>query len=278
VADEAEVLWSKLSYRITKLMLSVQVDVEAVISTALQPAEGWINSPEGVPVLPRARGALAVRIDTRGVGRSSVLDLWADPYDWAALQRSSVEEGRKLKDFRYRGYRFVDKGVFCRTRYPRAGQPGRPSSEWSEVDEEFLRFPEGVPGRFVDASTLFWIVSTLNPTDPEAHAEIDVWLRRGLFRLEIRARELTQISANYESIDAVGEQVVRGVVPVRRFTISGEPLHVNSGLKNFRFAGLSGEIEVFLDVRSRVPVQISGDLRPLGRGHLKLKQVRFNDR
>ena len=93
--------------------------------------------------------------------------------------------------------------------------------------------------------------------------------------MQIEARELTQISVNYLADNGVQEGRTRGPVPVRRYAISGTPLHTNSGLKDFRFAGLSGDLEVFVSVRDRVPLQISGDLRPIGRGHLKLKHVQL---
>ena len=33
------------------------------------------------------------------------------------------------------------------------------------------------------------------------------------------------------------------------------------------------DIDVYVDVQNRLPVQISGSLRPIGRGNLKLKRV-----
>lgn len=267
------VSWSKLGFKITKLMISVRVDIEADLVPVGTLADEWLDSPQGLTIRPRSRQVLAVRLSTEGAGQRSVLDLWADPLDWAALQRTSVERGSRPKDFRYRGYRFADRGVFSLTRHPRPGEAGRPVAEWSEVDEEFLSIPRQEWGRVVDASTLFWIASTLNPTDPEDSAEMRVWLRRGLFYLTLEPRELTQIKVDYEVASVNGERRVRGLTPVRRYVLSARSLYTDVPQRSFRFAGLSGDIDVYVDVQARLPVQVSGSLRPVGRGHLKLKEA-----
>lgn len=272
-ADERPVSWSKLSFKITKLMLSARVEVDADVVPVTSLGDGWVESPQGLAIRPRGENVLAVQLHTEGVGRSSILDLWADPRDWAALQRSSVERGSKLKDYRYRGYRFVDRGVFSLTRYPKPGQAGRPTAEWSNVEEEFLAIPRDQWGRSVDGSALFWIVSTLNPADPEQGAELKVWLRRGMFRLTLEPRELTQLKVDYQASSPSGERRVRGLIPVRRYVLTSRPIHTDVPQRSFRFAGLSGDIDVYVDVQRRVPVQVSGSLRPLGRGHLKLKEA-----
>ena len=267
------VSWSKLGFKITKLMVSVRVEVEAATVATSGLGDAWIDSSDGLAIRPRGRDVLAVRLTTTGAGQSSVLDLWADPFDWAALQRSSVQKGSRLKDHRYRGYRFVDRGVFSLTRYPLPGQAGRPAREWSEVEEEFLPTPRDEWGRVVDGSTLFWIASTVNPTDPEDRAEMRVWLRRGLFYLTLEPRELTQIKVDYQLTSSSGERRVRGLTPVRRYVLAARPLYTDVPQRSFRFAGLSGDIDVYVDVQTRVPVQVSGSLRTLGRGHLKLKEA-----
>ena len=271
------VSWSKLGFKITKLMISVRVEVEAEVVPVASLAGDWLESPQGLAIRPRGRDILAVRLKTEGAGQSSILDLWADPLDWAALQRSSVQKGNRPKDYRYRGYRFVDRGVFSLTRYPKSGQAGRPVTEWSEVEEEFFATRRDEWGRSIDGAALFWIVSTLNPTDPEDSAEMRIWLRRGMFYLTLEPRELTQLKVDYQASSPAGARRVRGLVPVRRYVLAARPLYTDMPQRSFRFAGLSGDIDVYVDVQSRVPVQISGSLRPMGRGHLKLKSAALRE-
>jgi len=110
--------WSQLSYRASKLTVSVTSAVQLESRPAAAAASALIERSEGEALGPEGAEVLYLTIATKLLGRESQLSIWFDPLDGAAFQRVELGSGKKARSNRHRTNRFAPNGVYRLGRRP----------------------------------------------------------------------------------------------------------------------------------------------------------------
>lgn len=266
--DPARVGWSSLSYSASKFGFDSRSEIALEQVTAAELTAALITPPQGRGLTPRNDPSLLLRLDNRALGRDAHIDLWLDPKDATAYQRSQLEAGQKRS--RYKVYRFTEDGVFSRRLLPEKGEENLPRERWSDVIEEYDRFE---PGRAVtEPAALFYVVAAAPLAAPGDRVEVQVFSSHHVYPVEISVEASEQIEVDHVIRSPEGEQRVKGPLETLRLLIHPRQAG-DAKTKDFRFVGIEGDVELHLDPKTRAPVQIRGKSRYAGKLRVTLTGV-----
>ena len=271
--DPARLRWSELHFRASKLTVTATSEVRIDSEPVGRAAGQWLEPATGRPVSPRGDRVVRVSLQSEVLGKRSDLDLWLDPISAAAIQRTQLEAGRKVRHHRHRALRFTDSGVFHLTHRATEETVDRPWQEWTP-SPDFVSFPSAVDTSVVmEPSALFYLLAVADLDQVGDRLETHVFSKGRLMRVTLLVAEQTDIKVDYLEVRKNGEERVRGRRPVVRIDLRAAPVAQEGSGKDFEFLGLRGEVEVYLEPTERIPLQISGDIRYAGRGRVRLQRA-----
>lgn len=276
VFDPARVRWSRLDFRASKLAVKATSEVRIRTEPFSRAAGRWLGSSTGRPLMPKGSEVVRIELRSEVLGKSSELDLWVDQVSGAALQRTQIESGKKVRHHRHRSLRFTDIGVFNSTYRAADDTVDRPYKEW-KLTESFKPHPEGLGrgGVVTEPSALFYLLAVANLDQVGDRVATYVYSKSRVMRVDLAVQGKTEIEVDYTEVTETGERNVKGRQEVVRLSLEGTPVDQDGTEKDFEFLGLRGDVEIFLEPTSRIPVQISGKIRYLGKGHVRLQRVRL---
>ena len=85
--------------------------------------------------------------------------------------------------------------------------------------------------------------------------------------------ETTSIKVGYTEVSSTGSREVKGRQEVMRILLAGRALGEGGSNRDFEFLGLRGDVEIYLERTRRIPVLITGDIRYVGKGKVRLQRV-----
>lgn len=276
VFDPDRVRWSQLDFLASKFAVTATSEVQMRTESASAAASRWLRPPTGQPVIPQSSDVVRVELRSEVLGKSSQLDLWVDPISGAAMQRTQLETGKKVRHNRHRSLRFTDTGVFNSTYRAEDDTVGEPYKEWS-LSESFEPYPVGL-GRgstVTEPSALFYLLAVADLNAAGDRITIPVFSKNRVMQVELAVRGKTEIEVDYIEVKDSGERNVKGRQEVVRVRLAGTPVGPGGTDKDFEFLGLRGDVEIFLEPARRIPLQISGKIRYVGKGHVRLQRVRL---
>jgi len=266
--------WSGAHLRASKFFLSAdaRIDVELHPAGAILP--GLLQSADFEFLMPEER-IVDLHLAMRGLGRETDLTLLLDPFDATAFQRSSRDRGSRQ---RHRIYRFADNGVYQRTRWPEKGEEDEPPQSWTGFSSGLRPWPPGIAGgRVSEASALIYAASAARITDPGDRLELLTYARRRVFRVVLEVGDAEEVDYRFRQTAPGKPTERRGRLQATRILITGEPLASENDRRDFELLGLRGKLELLLDPVTRVPLQLSGDVKLLGRVNFRLIEAEFRD-
>lgn len=276
VFDPDRVRWSQLDFRASKLTVAAASRVRLRTESASRATGAWLGSSTGRPLMPRTAEVVRIELVSEILGKSSELDLWIDPISAVAFQRTQLETGKKVRHNRHRSLRFTDTGVFNATYRATDETVDRPYEEWT-LSESFEPHPAGL-GRGVavtEPSALFFLLAVADLDEAGDRLTTFVFSKNRVMRVELAFQGKTEIKVDYTEITDKGERSVKGRQEVVRIRLDDSPVGPGGKGKDFEFLGLRGDVEIFLEPERRIPLQISGNIRYVGKGHVRLQRVRL---
>ncbi len=271
--DPDRVAWSRLEFQATKFFLTARSEVELTtrpsseaVSELLAPG----GAQKGRGLAPRGAESGVLDIRTRILSRDSRVRFWFDPGDARALQRSSHDTSKKK--LRHRTYRYTRGGVFSHTLRPADGEDQRPYSGWSRVDDHFVGVaPAGGPP-VTEAAGLLYLLPAGDFHAPGDQQRLRVYTRGRVREVDVKVVGKEHITVDYVEISGVGERAVDGKIETLRIAVrprvgAGE----DSG--DFKLLGLEGDIDIYVEPKTRVPLLVSGKVEIAGTVRLRLRRA-----
>lgn len=268
------VAWRALHFEARKFGLSATsvvrsdfLSADQLVPTLRQPPEA-----EGVAV-PAWVVRLTVETDLP-VGRDETVTTWLNPSTFAALQTSKRTYGKRQYE---KVFRFVTKGYYEWRRAPADHrEAGLPPETWSDQREGWNR-PATAPSAtavLVDPYALLYLASAAQLHLPGRSLTTWTISRDQLVELSMTDGGLTRRPVDYLEILASGEQRHRGDQLVRLVHVAAAASHTQArGQVDLGFLGMQGELTVFLDAASGVPVELVGRTRSIGQLVVRLTRV-----
>ena len=275
--EAVRVLWDSVELHDTRFGTSVSVRVELTRLPASGIEKSFLAAPRRRPVSPSGPEVLLLDVRTRieppAIPAVTLLSrVWFSPREALPLQRFRSRRGEDDYD---QTFRFTHEGVFRLQVEPRAPAevPLGPEG-WSKKSESFYVYP-GIGG-FTETSLLLYILSAAQIDTEGAPLELDVFNRRQFHRVALRAGAPRSLPTELILSMPNGEaKVLRSVeaFPVR---FVGVPLDPKAKEReDFSFLGLKGEVVLYLEKESRLPVQVSGEIPGIGRVEMRASEIKF---
>ncbi len=266
--DSARVGWSRLELEATKFFMTARSEVELAVRPSAEAAGDLIAPGEGRGLAPRGTESGRIDIRTRFLGRDSRARFWFDPGDVRALQRSSHD--RSKKRLRHRTYRYTEGGVFSHTLRPKDGEEERPYGGWTNVQNKSFAFP-GEIGRAVvtEAAGLLYLIPAGDFRAPGDETRLHVFTRGQVRQVDVTVAGLERIGVDYVEVSGDRERAVRGEALALRVAV--RPRAEESG--EFKLLGLEGDIDIYLEPRTRVLLLVTGRIQVAGKVRLRLRRA-----
>lgn len=267
--DATRLHWDVIGLQARKFFFSAST--RAQIEPATVDRLPLIATEQGVPVSPGTQ-TLRLAAASSGLGTHSDSVLWLDAGSGAALQYEVLDSGRRQ---RQRIYRYTDIGAFHRTRYPEKGQTELPPAQWTRVDAGLRPYaPDAVGEVIIDPIALLYIIAASSLERPGDELQMYAFARRRNTRLTLKVRERSAIARRLAR--SLNDVDMNGCAPPTEallVTLTTEPM-VTGQDADFDFLGLRSDISVWLDPATRLPLQITGKAKIVGRVTVRLRAAR----
>ena len=270
----ARIPWRHLSFEGSKFGISLHADLGIELVPAGRLFEVLLPSEQTPGISPAGEQVLRVVLHSEVLGRRSEIELWVEPENAAAFQRVQTESGKKQ---RVKSARYGEEGITSVRHRPRkgTGEEERPPEQWTDIRREFERYPSwaGRNLRVSDPTALFYVVAAAALEKPGDLAQIRLYSDDDLLLVEARVLERVRVEVDYETIGAGGTQRRKQSVDALRLALGARALGPGASEKSFELAGMRGDVEMLLDPRSRLPLELSGRVPYAGRVAIRLKSV-----
>ncbi len=273
--NPASVTWSRLELEASKFFMTARSEVElgqrpsAKATGELLDPRPWLSARDGARegLAPRGAESGVLDIRTRIMSRTSEVRFWFDPGDGRALQRSSHDISKRR--LRHRTYRYTRGGVLSHTLRPNDGEADRPYTGWTRVEEKHIAFePAGGPA-VTEAAGLLYLIPAGDFRAPGAETRLHVFTRGQVRQVDVTVAGLERIGVDYVEVSGDRERAVRGEIEALRVAV--RPRAEESG--EFKLLGLEGDIDIYLEPRTRVLLLVTGRIQVAGKVRLRLRRA-----
>ncbi len=280
-AHDPRPTWTRLELEASKFFITARSDVELAarpsseaVAELLDPARANFplmsrRSDGGQGLTPRGAQSLRLDIRTRILSRDSKIRFWFDPGDARALQRSSHD--RSKKRLRHRTYRYTRDGVLSHTRWPADGENDRPPDGWSQVDDHFVELGAN-GGAVTEPAGLLYLVSAGDFRAPGDRGRFHVFSRGQVREVDVAVAARERLEVDYVEVSGDGVRSVDRAVDALHVAVRPRAT-AGGGDSDFKLLGLEGDIDIYLDPDSRVPLLVRGKVDVAGKVRLRLRRA-----
>ena len=238
------VSWVRLEYRAKKLFFSGEAALEW---QSIAPAPGPPSAATPSPA--RAGETIRLVLDSAFGREKSELTLSFDPRTGAAIRRTQLQRAEALKI-----YDFDPTGAHYRKLEPGPGQQGLDPEEWGQTYESFYENASGLAPA-VEPTALLYLLSYAPLRDVGDRWPVLVFSKRQFLPVELELTGTRRAKVDYMAVTSAGtsrQQEERRVDVVRLRPVG------SAAADDIRLLGLKGEIEMYLDPATRLPLEVRG--------------------
>jgi hypothetical protein len=146
---------------------------------------------------------------------------------------------------------------------------------WGDVTTDFYPYPASRVMPVIEPGALLYILSAAEFESPGDRLELTAFTHRGYHRIVALVEGEDRIEVEYTQRPGTFQRSVAGAIDVLRISLRGAD--TQSETPDLQLFGLEGEVEVFLEPRSRIPVEVRGRISILGEVRVRLRQVALSD-
>jgi hypothetical protein len=264
--DPDRAAWTSARFHASKFLVSGDATITLENADLAAREEPLMEPREGAPVEPDEE-LLKLGFKTDSLGNHSQGFLLMNARSGAALQLV------QLKEDRYRVSRFTEIGKYLRTHRPKNREEGLPYKQWTNHSEELRPFPPAALGAVItEPLALLYIIPAAPLAKPGDHLELLAALRKQVFRVRIEVGKPRQIKIDYKERSSTGTARRKGKITPLRVLVRGEGLNPEDD-EEFEFLGLRGDIELYLQPETGVPVRLTGAIKIVGKVAFHLRDV-----
>ncbi len=270
--DPASVGWSRLEFEASKLFVTARSEVELVMPGPAIVSQELLETADFDSLKPVDDTHL-IGIRTTVLGQESQVRFLFDPKDSRALQRSELSISKKRQ--RHRTYRYASTAVYSRTLTPAEGEAERPFTEWSQIANKQIGLPLSLDPKAVitEAAALLYALPAGGLEKVGDETLLNVFSRGHVSSVLVRVEETPQVDVDYVEVSGGRERRVKGRVETLKFALRPQPLASGEENGRFKLLGLEGDIDLYLEPRSRAPLLVVGKIKIAGTVNLRARRV-----
>jgi hypothetical protein len=261
--DPTRVPWQSLSFKASKLGVTARASV-AIETLGRQKASRQLTQIGAEPLEPTGP-AVVLTTGSSFLGRTGTSTVLLDAGSGQAFESLQRDGGKR---HRIKIYRFGRAEIASRRVVPADSEEAKmPSERWTEVSLESYAIPSSA-GPVSEPSVLLYIVSSCSEAALREGRELILFSDKQLSRVTVKMIDETTLDVEY----GVGGGQMAGEVQALRLAVRARPLD-SASESRFEMMGLEGDIDVYIDKKTRVPLKISGRISPVGRVNIKLEDM-----
>jgi hypothetical protein len=270
--DPDRLTWTEAQLSASKFFVSMSVSLNIERLDRHRAASLLTAPPQSVPIEAGPEFVVLSYL-TDGLGRRNDVELLVDAHSGAALQRTSLETGSRHK---HRVYRLRDADVLRITDKPLEGEESLDFTGWSRHSEEIYAYPDRTPGEPVtEAGALIYLAAASSLSLPGDSLRILALASDEFYEVEVARAGDNPIGVDYVVQAAGGTTRRTEKIPAVRLLIRGRPIG-DTDDSDFRLLGLQ-DIELFVDPRTRAPLQLRGSVEVFGQVKFQLDSLTMRD-
>jgi hypothetical protein len=226
---------------------------------------------------PGDEGLWEFNVFSSVVGNSEEMTLDFDPADGSTLKRVRLSKGKKGKEQRLKTFDYTPEGIVRERRDPGDNPAGAPE-EWPLASRMTLDYPESAGEMVVtNPHLLILLAQRLQAQGPGASQEVLVHTDRNFYRVRLTSGNGIPIDASY---GVSGDSTFKGKRDTLAVALQVDPEGKLEEEPDFSVLGLSGDIILFFDKVTGLPLQVRGTAPRIGDTDINLKSVtmRHTDR
>lgn len=271
--DPSRVKWTSLYYKTYIVFFSMKIRANLNQLPLSDSKKALLTPKAGQGAMPKQDPTYRIDLDTKILGRKSLISLWFDP-DGSAFQRTQTDTGSKK---RVKTYRILKNGYYSRQSKPKEHEVDLPPHKWTQLGEgekTFNKLPSA-GAVIAEPTALYYLVSASNLNKPGDKFQKYIFTKYGIYQLSLHAVDYQNIEVDYKSREgdkkrSISEDEYK-TLHIRMNAVPIDPTEKD----DFDFLGMKGDIDLYIDPDTRVLVQISGIADILGYTDIQLKEVTF---
>lgn len=276
--DFARLGWRAIDLKVTKFFITITSAAQLELLPGDSPDLGLLPVTEDQPVMPGPE-VLRLNTQTRFLGRESFIQLLMDPGTGQAMQYEVHDQGKR---YRHRFFRFTETGTLVKTWRPAEDRFDAEKDlswrEWTSVEQGFRRFPPEARGRLVtDPLALIYIAAAADLVPGGPPLELFAASGDSITRIYLTPRDRERREAAFTAVRPDGSSAeCRGDLEVLRLELSAAPLQPGAEYE-LEFLGLEDDIQLYVETSTRLPVEVSGRAKWVGKARIRLREATLND-
>jgi hypothetical protein len=269
--DAGRVVWRELRYTTHKLGISATIEVR-LDETQMDAKSAGEAGGKGTVPAAQPRREILLESTSHLPGRTFLAHENVDPVRAGVREIVDTETGAKNHR---KTYILRDRGFLLELLEPVDGSETLLAPErWTRRTRSFTSYPKVLPTDAVitGPAGLLYAASAARLTSPGDSMMIYVLVQAQVERVVVEVEGFE--SAEIELQERSGDKL-RGVheqIQALRLVAHSQPVEPSES-SAFRLFGLEGDVEILWDAARRLPVEISGHVKLLGRVQVRLASV-----
>ncbi len=269
VFEPEKVGWTRLELTASAWGIKARTQVEL----ALGQEEASSDTATPSDAEPPGPGAV-LTLESRFLGLATHEKICFNPVSGTASSSRRSYSGRKhyAKD-----YAFDGEGVRIRRSAPAEGEDVEAPESWSRVAESAAALPVAVERGRNQANALLYLLSASTLSERGDEIRLPLYSGDGWLWVTARVSGLARIRVRYREVRGEESRERDEILDALVIQLRGKSMHADDEAEPMEMMGLEGDLRVYLDTESRVPLRISGKAKVVGKLDIKLKEVRLAD-
>ncbi len=267
-----QVYWENLRYNASKFFVSFNAKVHYQLLTKEQ-ANLSLNAKNTTHKIhwqtTTTNPQITLKTDVLGI--HSTIDLLMNKSS-KALQRTSLRTGRK-NYYHQLNYGINNISSF-KSRPENKKEKHTSYTQWSNKNEE--TYPLAANDKalpLTETEAIFYLISAAKLEKIGDHYTSYIYDKNGTIQLNFNAQAMTKLKVRYRAHFNGKTKKIRAKVNVLRIKISAHRYHDAKNDSHFSFLGYKGDINLYVDVKKRIILQLKGKIDYVGSVAIKLKEV-----
>ncbi len=233
-----------------------------------------IEGGKGRPIEPNGGSVMLAKAEIRAKlpfkRKHWIGWVWFDGTSGAAAQRVRLKLG---KDPSRKSYRFGRDGIHRVVAKPRdASESKLEADAWTDVRHVYFPYPSTRPGcEDVSDPLLLLVLAGDLGSGADSHKTVCVFNKKTLYRADLETEGTEKLQVRYDLKTGGGQASKEGVVTATKVRVSAKLVDPQAPNRDdFEFLGLEGEISIWVDRATGLPLAVDGELPDVGPGRFKL--------
>ncbi|MGI9287676.1 MAG: DUF3108 domain-containing protein [Pseudomonadales bacterium] len=270
----ADVPWHQLEFQASKLFVSGKLQFELTELPADQARAQLLSVSQQQPLNPRTATVSLLLVRSELMSNRGEMRIWMDPRDFRVYQRARMTTGSNT---RLKLYRYLQSAVYRVRKESESSELQFESSRWRTSSEQVIPLLADSSGSTAmhDPSALLLLASNSALSKTGDSITTKVFTDKQFYEATLKVTGSKRIDAKYRLDDYSGSRNVAAKLDTLRIELSTKLVSAAPEEEAFEFLGLNGPIVIHMDPKSRLPLQVQGRQRRVGKITVDLRKVRL---